>query len=604
MFCYIAFAWNTGDPVSTASAHDLVQRARAQSTPWRMALERDGLVVFFSNATSYPEPQILPGSRGVVLGALFSRLETQADLAASGHSHLTMREVERILASGSQELVEHCWGDYVALLFDENDLSVRVLRGPASTLPCLHTSAKGVHVYFSRTEHCAQLGVLAFSIDWLHVARTLMGPLTSPQTSIREIREILPGVCEHLKGNHVTQHVLWDPLATAKEPPLDDHDEAARTLRAVTRACVHAWVSRYPCLVHGLSGGLDSSLTLACMADAPNKPRIVCLTQYAHDTSSDERPYARLAAERAGCELIEYARSAVLDLRSARHSVRSETSPGLRIPSVDRIEADVARDVGAAAIFKGEGGDEIFCRNQLALYVADFIRERGFGRGLMGLVMHAAMTEGVTAWQILARSVWNALLPHRWSFTVQMEENVPEATLLHPDVIAQLRKSTSARPPARRTWTASPGRSWQIGLITARRPFYGPFSQTGDPASIAPLLSQPVIEVCLRIPTWLQMTGRRDRALARAAFAADLPEQIEHRRDKGGAEDLANTILVQNMDFIREMLLGGLVIQQGILDRRRLDAALSGSPSSDGVTAAPLFNLLGTEIWARAWAGG
>src|SRR3546814_15687375 len=51
---------------------------------------------------------------------------------------------------------------------------------------------------------------------------------------------------------------------------------------------------------------------------------------------------------------------------------------------------------------------------------------------------------------------------------------------------------------------------------------------------ITPLLSQPIVELCLSIPTWQWVRGGRDRAVARAAVADLLPALIAQRRTKGG----------------------------------------------------------------------
>ncbi len=117
-----------------------------------------------------------------------------------------------------------------------------------------------------------------------------------------------------------------------------------------------------------------------------------------------------------------------------------------------------------------------------------------------------------------------------------------------------------------------------------------------------PLLSQPLVELCLRIPTWLQITDHTDRALTRRAFAQDLPLEILSRTDKGGAENLATQVLYHNLPYLRERLLDGLLTQSGIIDRPRLEASLSAGPAQHAVNSAPLFELLGAEIWASAWA--
>jgi asparagine synthase (glutamine-hydrolysing) len=178
---------------------------------------------------------------------------------------------------------------------------------------------------------------------------------------------------------------------------------------------------------------------------------------------------------------------------------------------------------------------------------------------------------------------------------------VRNITLLHPDVLRDLEKSEPPSLYALNDQALSRGRQWQINLLCARRTIPGPFARIDDPPQIAPLLSQPIIELCVRIPTWFQMEDRRDRALSRAALEHDLPPEIHARRDKGEAEDFAFAIVQQNFEFLREALLDGVIATSGLIDRARLAAVLSPRPSAEAVTSVPLFDLLGAEIWARAW---
>jgi asparagine synthase (glutamine-hydrolysing) len=223
--------------------------------------------------------------------------------------------------------------------------------------------------------------------------------------------------------------------------------------------------------------------------------------------------------------------------------------------------------------------------------------------GLLPLATHAAMLEGLTVWDILARSIAEALAPRRWNLAELYCRDQEGQSLLSADVLRQLMHDEGFEAPfllAARD--LPPGKLWQLSMLCGKRRFYGAFESPSDPPRIAPFLSQPVIETCLRIPTYLQMLGRRDRALARMAFADVLPREILERRSKGGAEQLAQRILARNASFVRECLLEGQLVKQRIIDRQRLEAALTNGPSAGRVGSVPLFDLLGMELWLQSWA--
>ncbi len=116
-----------------------------------------------------------------------------------------------------------------------------------------------------------------------------------------------------------------------------------------------------------------------------------------------------------------------------------------------------------------------------------------------------------------------------------------------------------------------------------------------------PLLSQPLVELCLRIPTYLLIKSGRDRALARLAFERDLPTEIVRRRAKGRADQHVRNILDANLDFVRELLLDGFLVRRGLLDRAALDLYLTRSRSpADFQYSEILQEHACTEAWLRS----
>src|SRR6185437_14353643 len=87
-----------------------------------------------------------------------------------------------------------------------------------------------------------------------------------------------------------------------------------------------------------------------------------------------------------------------------------------------------------------------------------------------------------------------------------------------------------------------------------------------------PLLSQPLMEICLQIPTYLLLRGGRERALARQAFADRVPVEILRRRDKGSIVSHATEMLRRSEPFVRDLLLGGALAENNVIDRKELES--------------------------------
>jgi asparagine synthase (glutamine-hydrolysing) len=132
--------------------------------------------------------------------------------------------------------------------------------------------------------------------------------------------------------------------------------------------------------------------------------------------------------------------------------------------------------------------------------------------------------------------------------------------------------------------------------------YYGSFQWSGDLERILPLISQPLVELCLRIPTYHLIHGGSDRALARRAFEADLPRQIVRRYAKGRADQNIRNILDANLPFVREILLDGILVRRGLLDRANLELYLSREDSpADFQYNEIVYEHVSTEAWLRKW---
>jgi asparagine synthase (glutamine-hydrolysing) len=111
------------------------------------------------------------------------------------------------------------------------------------------------------------------------------------------------------------------------------------------------------------------------------------------------------------------------------------------------------------------------------------------------------------------------------------------------------------------------------------------------------------MELCLRIRTYALIEGGWDRALARRAFAPDLPTEIVRRRAKGGVTVHLRNILRRNAPFIREMLLDGVLVREGLLDKQRLELCLSAQGGlKDAAFAEVAVDHISTEAWLRSWS--
>lgn len=118
-----------------------------------------------------------------------------------------------------------------------------------------------------------------------------------------------------------------------------------------------------------------------------------------------------------------------------------------------------------------------------------------------------------------------------------------------------------------------------------------------------PLRSQPLLELCLRIPTYTLIEGGWDRALARRAFCSDLPAEVVSRRTKGEISEYALDVLNGNLPFIRDLLLQGHLAKEGWVDRTKLASLLSMARSREQGLISQMYDCIEIEVWLRSCFG-
>jgi asparagine synthase (glutamine-hydrolysing) len=542
----------------------------------------------------------LPRSAGVILGTLFEPCKEGVD-APRRKTVFSATETDRILSTGCRSLVTDYWGRYVAFAHDASQRRSYILRDPSGGLPCLHASFRGIDLYFSSADDCASLGILDASINWEFIATRVAcdNPCTR-QTAINELSAVLAGEQVEIQRGRTTRSFAWNPLQVAGSNPIEDADVAALELRRLAKACTHAWAACYRGVLHSLSGGLDSSIVLGCLRDAGSRPAITCLNYHSRGCDGDERYFARLAANHAGCALLEWERDSTVRREDMLAMERSAVPRRyLDWLQVSRREARLAREIRADAIFSGGGGDELFYRTQGILGVADYLRMRGLNRRFIEVALDAAHLENCSLWHVFREALKHRRSRSRWNPCVEASD---QRKLIAHHVRARARAPEGlGHPLFESVRNVPPGKLWHAFSLSAPQEHYDPCGSSENPERVQPLLSQPLVELCLRIPTYVLASKGWDRAIARQAFSEDVPREILRRRSKQGMHENMAGILKRNIDTARELLLDGHLVSERLLDRRSVEAVLSGSPIEDSDAAREILDHLSTEVWLRSW---
>ena len=537
------------------------------------------LAVFASPETPY---LALQEERGVLLGRLFRggdswpRIET-----------LSLPESRHAAWSGGKSLLAGNWGNYVAFLRDEH--RVAVMRDPSAAVPAYHCDLDGVQVYFSDLDLCGDLGLDNIPVDEEFLRQWLTWPyLRTARTGLAPIKELVPGTIRRSGGSHSAIETAWTPWAAAPGQQIRAFEDAAERVRATVLGTVGAQLAGHDRLLLELSGGLDSSIVAAALAAADMRVPVVNFATLMPD--GDERSYARIVAAALGFHLTEIEEDRrPLDLRPpGRAMLRPPLSPVLQ--PLNRGLCDLARRSGAQGFVTGAGGDNLFCYLTTAAPILDAVRDLGLARALRSTLGDVAIMGGCTIWTAGRYALCKWLAQGRrpaWKEDRRFlsDEAVAERMDPHPWLDA----------PA----DAPPGKRQHVASLVRAHHFMEPRYPSGE-SLIHPLINQPLMELCLQIPTWLWVRGGRNRAVARRAFEDLLPAEAIHRRTKGRLESMCARAFAENRRPLEALLLDGELAARRLIEVSAIESYLKGTGPARDEDYFRLFDLASLELWLRA----
>lgn len=487
-------------------------------------------------------------------------------------------------------LLKRYWGDYLLLQPDAyGPRSLAVLRDPSGSIECVHSLQHGAGFLTSDIALATALGLYRKQIDWDFIAHFLRHPNhKTGRTGLAGITELLPGCSLHLRGDAVATTLAWSPWTFVAAPNrFDDPHEAASQVRETISTVVQAWAETDGNVLLELSGGLDSSVVAACLGRT--QAQVNCCTLLTPVPGADERLYASRVAAHLGLAL----QAEKLPFEAAHFD--AAPPPQAVVPCGTALQYATNAAMQAAgdghqvtSFYSGGGGDTVFCYLASAAPAADAFRENGLTAAIAA-IRDLAELHQCTFWKA-------ARLTLRKLMTAPKSPSRADGSFLNP---AHAPADAADHPWFAAPADALPGDRERIVGLAGTQFFRDGAARGGQRRLRMPLLSQPVVEACLRVPSWMWIEGGRNRAVARSAFAGWLPPEILDRRSKGSFVSYSGAAFRRNKDRIRELLLAGRLRAHDLLDIPMLEAMFRSGSRIDDDALQRLIDLCMVENWVR-----
>ncbi len=538
-------------------------------------------------------------------GEIFNYQALRADLIRDGVTLRTHGDTEVLLEimrkEGLQGLAK-LNGQFAFACYDEAKETLMVARDRLGILPLYYHVGPDFVAFASEIKALIPvIGHLEIDDDAVEEYLTYRS-VPPPRTLFRGVRKLAPGTALHIgKDGNLREEVYWSLPAGNNETILTGEAAIRAVEEKLQEAVALRLVADVPVGAY-LSGGLDSSLTVALMKKLREGGEVQTFAAGFSDPRFDELPYARQVSEAVGTVHHEVMVDSN-DFMELWEKLSWHRDGPMSEPADIAIHK-IARQARAEVkvLLSGEGSDEIFGGYPKYSYEPKLAQLAALPRFL----------------RVPMFRIGERLLPES------------------KNRMRQAGRALAARSPAERmqTWFGpftwyerkslragygkcnEPGQWDRAQGDHLRRMLYvdchtwlaDNLLERGDRMSMAagienrpPFLDHELVELAFRVDSGMKIKGNSGKWLLKEIARKYLPENIVDRKKVGFKVPLDNWFRGGLKDYVHDLLLGPDSFTSSYFNRKVVKNLLADHTNSRRNEELRLWTLMGLEIWYRAF---
>jgi asparagine synthase (glutamine-hydrolysing) len=546
-------------------------------------------------------------------GEVYNFAELRAGLEGRGHTFATATDTECIVhlyEEHGERCVEHLRGMFAFALWDERQQRLVLARDRVGKKPLLYRATPDGIWFASELKALLLDETMPRTVDPLALHSYLTyGYVPAPQCIVAGVRK-LPAAHTLSWHNGIAEErrywrLQYEPKQQLQEP---DAVEGVRDLiRDATRIRL---VSERP-LGAFLSGGIDSSLVVAAMAEGTAQP-VKTFSIGFEDARYDERSFARLVAERFATdheELVVTPDIAALMPRLTWH-YDEPFADSSAVPTF--LLAEMARRHVVVAL-NGDGGDESF--GGYDRYVAQRLAARinvGDSLARVGRRAVAALPSGQhrSSMRRVKRFLNFSLTPPatRYAEVVAAFTNADKAQLYSDemqeaiggldayDLLTGVFSDSAATDPADAAMDVDV-QTYLPGDLLVKVDIA---TMANSLEARSPLLDHKLMEFAASLPADMKIRGRTSKWLLKQAGRGWIPDAVLDRPKMGFGVPVAAWLRNELRDLVHDALTDVTARSRPYFEPATVDRLLD-EHESGADHGAKLWTLLCFELWHRAF---
>ena len=546
-------------------------------------------------------------------GEIYNYQQLRQFLISKGHIFRTQSDTEVIVhlyEEFGEKCVEKLRGMFGFAIWDGRDSKLLLARDRVGIKP-LYYAVTGQSLIFG-SEMKAILAdpdvkreLLPSTIDRFLTFDYVPGE----DTLLKNIYKLPPGsFLVHKNGKQQIKQ-YWDLHFSSGTVSLRDAE--ARLLELLEESVQLHMISDVP-VGFLLSGGVDSTAMLSLARGKTDRPISSYTVGFSNSDFADERPYARLAAEKFGSEHHEITISSKEFVDFLPRYIWHMEEPVCEPPAIALYYVSKLARNYVKVLLSGEGGDEAFAGypNYRAMLWIERLKRMagpldGALAGMLGLLNKVSSSKRLGKYLPLFSAPFDSYYYSRTSTPFRFF-NAHYKQFYSPDFAQSVDKEQSLLP-VRQLLQHSQGQDLVSRMLYVDTKTWLPDDLLikADKMTMAnsvelrvPLLDHEVLEFAASLPSNFKVRGLQTKYIAKKCLSTVVPKKILHRKKVGFPVPYAAWIRTDLKDWIQDILLDRETLSRGYFRKNAIELLLKKNMESEG-NPKEIFSLAVLELWHR-----
>lgn len=546
-------------------------------------------------------------------GEIYNYPELRAFLITKGHIFSTHSDTEVIVHLYEEfgaACVEKLRGMFGFAIWDSRKKALLLARDRVGIKPLYYTLSQNSIIFGSEVKAILADPSVKAEVDPAIVDRFLTFYYTpGDETLFKGIQKLAPGSYLLIQDGQVQVRRYWDLNFHEKQISLP---EAEEQLMAMLEESVRLHMISDVPVGFLLSGGLDSTAMLSLATTKTKSPISTFTVGFSDPGITDERPFARIAAQTFGSDHHEITISHKDFADFVPKYVRHMEEPVCEPPAIALyFVSKLARNF-VKVLISGEGGDEAFAgypNYRTILWLERLKRVLGPAKGILrGALSLTGMIRGSSTFENydpLIDLPFNSYYYSRTSSPFRFFNNA-STDLYTNDFASGVDKARSLLPVTQLLGQElSPNLLNKMLYVDTKTWLPDDLLIKADKMTMAnsielrvPLLDHEVLEFAASLPTNFKVHGFETKYIAKRALSLKVPRAIVERKKAGFPVPYESWMRNELRGWLSGILLDRETLSRGYFQRKTIERMIADDQQNGGYSKE-LFSLAVLEIWHR-----